>query len=129
MKLRKTALLLAVALSVITLAGCTLSVGSYFAQSQGRMTGRYATYDGVKTRNIALESGHTLSLDYNIKVSKGTLTLALLNPDGEVVWKEDCTADRHAKIVYTPLTPGVHKLELTAEWTGGSYELKWTIDK
>jgi hypothetical protein len=80
-----------------------------------------------------------VTIDYEVMVRKRTLTLSLIDPDGETVWEE--TFDEaeeeggEAEIAYSgdyELAPapqgGRYKLRIEGDRTGGSYDVSWSVE-
>jgi hypothetical protein len=131
----RRAVLIALALLTMgaALIGCRrsrLSVG---------LRDTYTSFSGVEQKVLRLEAGETLELDYEVAVETGELTLLLLGPDGETIWREqfegaegsETVADAsHSgrKEVAVGEESGRYELRIIGRDTKGSFDISWRVE-
>ena len=123
-------LLVLLAISAI-LAGCASSsvkIGWYESTSATNVSARYATFTGVERATVHAGAGQTITLTYDVKVNKGTLTLALDAPDGTPLWEETFQEDAADTVTLTAPDEGRYTVRVAGDATGGSFDVSWGAD-
>lgn len=130
LKTRMISLSIMVLAAGLVLTACgssSLRIGWRETSGFSRKTARYVTFDGVEKKNIRLQSGETLHMEWNAAVEKGSLTLEIQDPDQHTLWKESFTADDRGSIDLNVEKNGLYTLRIQGGSTGGGYELDWEI--
>ena len=129
MRKRNIGLAILTLISITLLSGCSYSfrLGYVGSNQSHRMSGRYVTYHGSNSKNISLTATDTLEIKYNVDLSKGSLTLTLLDPAGDVLWEEEFSGKHRNTVRISTNTEGKHKLNLTANGAGGKHEVSWLV--
>ncbi len=128
---RKGLLILAllwVTVATVLLAGCSLRIGFVGSDSIGRTNAKFDTYVGTKQQSISLEQGQSLQLEYDVKVSKGSLHISVNQPDGTLMWEELFTEGGKATLNLPATQSGAHRITIKADKAGGSFDVKWRKD-
>lgn len=100
------------------------TVMSNSSDSSSRMKMSYKYFQGTKTREISLNKTEVLTINYKNSVTKGTLTLMVLDAKGNVLkllnsnnsGKENITVAENEKI----------RIKAEGDKACGSYEVSWS---
>ena len=94
----------------------------------GEMSYSFRTFKGYESRSFDAVEGETITLDYQAQVDKGSLTLILEDPNGDIAWQiplEDGLDDRaEVKVSQT----GKYRIAVSAENAGGSFTVQWEVE-
>ena len=140
----RNAILLTTALLVVAglFVGCgarsSLRIGWLESGRPGHVTARYRTFSGVERKSFRAKKNEAVEIDYEVEVEKGTLTLSVVDPDGETVWEEtfeetqgDGGASRTSFSGDYALEPvpqaGRYKLRIEGDQTGGRFDVSWDV--
>jgi hypothetical protein len=120
-----------VALSVVLLASCTVKSGTFVevcTDLPGDISCEVTTFEGKKSYSVRAEAGQTLTLAYDVAVSKRSMEIQVENPNGDVVWEvsiEDVAAD----VIELPLDKdGKYSVVLKGNGMGGEYDVSWDVE-
>ena len=99
------------------------AVMSISSDSSNRMKMSYKYFQGTRTREMSLKKGEVLTINYKSSVTKGTLTLKVLDASGNTIklldsnssGKETITAKEDEKI----------RIRAFGDKASGSYEINW----
>jgi hypothetical protein len=128
---RQLAMVVLFALSVTLLASCTVKSGAFVevcTDLPGDISCKATTFEGEKSYPVRAEAGQTLSLAYDVAVSKGSLEIQVRNPDGDMVWEvsiEDAAADT---IELSIDEDGRYSVVLKGDGMGGEYDVSWDVE-
>jgi len=64
-----------------------------------------------------------------VVLKKGDLTIRLSGPDGDVACADGTVGDNTGRISFDAPIAGDYHINLTGEDAGGSYDVKWIIQK
>jgi hypothetical protein len=105
----------------------SLKVGWVEQSGFNHTTASYTTFSGVERRRLNADAGETISLDYDVTVDDGALTLRIRDEQDTAVWEQTFTSD-HAGLVDIPLeNEGTYEIAIIGEKTGGGFDLNWQI--
>ncbi len=142
--LRRKPLLIALgAVIVLAIAGAVVTVG--FAGGSGSGPNRfvfssgfdrpahikhsYRTFVGLVRKEVTIEKGGALDVDYAATVTKGSLSIEVKDPTGNDLWRVNVPDDQHtngAKTVVAGQT-GSYVIVVTGLETSGSFDLSWGV--
>ncbi|WP_234121831.1 hypothetical protein [Clostridium hydrogenum] len=88
---------------------------------------KYAYLNGTQHRNIKLNSGEELSVNYSSRVKKGALKILLLSPEKKNV--KNLLDDNSGKFEYKASESGTFYLKIVGNKTEGQFNLDWKIKK
>lgn len=88
----------------------------------------YQRFDGREADRIRLRSNEPFSLDYEVEVEDGALTLQILAPGGDIVWEETFLVDAEDIFEFTPESSGRYTIRIEGDQTQGRFELNWDVD-
>ncbi len=115
------------------LAGCSSSnirIGWVGNNYPGRMNARFNTFTGTEDQSFQGNSGRTLTLDYEMTVEKGALTLRVTGPGnavlGENTVNQNTPSASDRLVVELPQT-GRYAVSVTGSDAGGSFDIAWTV--
>lgn len=124
MKKTTVALLL---ILLVTLTACTRRVGWVGMNYGTTFQATYNFFDGPKAETIRLEDGDVFTLDYDLNVDDGALTLQWIGPGNTMVWEETFTADAEDVFTFKPETGGRYTLRVIGDEAEGGFDLQWEI--
>jgi len=118
-------------LCLLLVAGCTseIRIGYIGSTQLHKMSARYVTYAGSNSKNINLSTGDGVQISYDIELKKGSISLSLTAPDGEVMWEESIDGHNSDEVTFTASQTGNHKLLLRATDAGGRHEVSWIVQR
>jgi hypothetical protein len=129
---RRTTMWLAVSLLVIALlAGCgqsRLQVGMMENHLPGRWEARYTTLIGTREDTVRADAGQTLTLDYDVKVEKGTLSITVTNPERKALWQVSLQEGEKDRIQLDLDQDGRYTIAVDGDSAGGSFDLSWGLE-
>ena len=131
-RLRK-AVVVGVALVVTStlLIGCgarsSLRVGWVANDGPTRRRARYTSFSGLERASFRAEAGEMIEIEYEVEVAEGTLTIELLDPEGDrVVYERFEEHDSDMVAVSAPRS-GRYRLRIEGEKTRGRYDVSWEV--
>lgn len=94
----------------------------------GHMTYEYRTFNGLAREQTNAMAGQTITLDYSLHVTKGSLTAEVVDPAGRVLWSIDVPSqeDRSGTATIPATEAGEYEVVLVGLDTGGSFDVLWT---
>jgi hypothetical protein len=107
----------------------SLRIGFVQRASDKRMSLRYQTFTAIEEQQETLEAGDTLVLAYDVVVTKGALTIAILDPEGTAVWDTTLREDGSNRVRIPITVGGVYTVRFRGDDTGGRTELSWEIER
>jgi hypothetical protein len=132
MRSRTRAALIIASLFVATalLVGCgstNLRIGWRSFNGSNRKRAKYVSFDGLESKTFRVEAGRTIELASQVTVEKGTLHLELIAPDGERLWGETFSEDRHAFATVSAQESGLYIVRIEGRETEGSFDVSWSV--
>lgn len=114
----------------VVLAGCSsssgLRIGWVGSDGRASMQARYAHWNGNKQKSISLAEGDMLEFDYEVKVSKGSLTIEVFAPSGDALHTLNLEQDAEEKMEITAQEAGRYTVRVRGEGTQGSFFISWS---
>lgn len=86
---------------------------------------RYGYLNGTQHKNIKLNSGEELTVNYSSVVKKGSLKILLLDSDKHKI--KNLLDDNSGKFKYTANKSGKYYLKILGDKTEGQFNLDWGI--
>jgi hypothetical protein len=102
-----------------------MSVWSSNSNSSNHTSASYRYFDGSKTRDISVNAGQTITINYTTVVQDGKLSVQLLDPDNVTIAEMPVGLSKTVEI--QTIKSGTYKLVITAVKSKGSYDLNWSI--
>ena len=91
----------------------------------------YRNFAGLVRQETGLEQGQALELTYEAEVTKGSLAMEVVDPDGTEVWRVNLPKGRQTdgRIVAEVSVPesGPYQVVVTGLDAGGSFDLSWQV--
>lgn len=126
--MRKSFLIMSVFLLVFTLSGCTyfnVSVADITNSEEGKISRTCSYWSGFGDRKIVIEKDGQ-EINFVIDMTEGTLTLTLVNSDGEEVYALTKEGECKEVISYTAEESGRYILKEKGSKFKGSYQIIWS---
>ena len=131
-RVRATRSALTLLLMSILLIGCgssTVRLGWSESKLPGRWRADYATFEGVEQTTFRVKKRQTVTLDYDVTVEKGMLTLKIIGPDGESHWERSFGETTDGVVTLTASQKGRYQVYVEGKGTGGSFDLSWNTEE
>lgn len=119
--------ILIVLIILLLLASCNFRQGWVEVSYRDRIQATYAFFDGQHGTSVEVPSGDRLMVEYDLDVSKGRLSLKILDPERRVVWEAEFTENSSGSFSFTTETGGLYRLIVIGEESGGGFDLNWEI--
>ena len=113
---------------LVFFTACTIKVGWVSKNIANRFSASYYLFEGKQVDRIRLKPAESLTLDYDIEVEKGSLSLQIINPQGEIIWTVKFLEDAESQLVFIAETGGLYKVIVLGENAKGSFKLDWVIE-
>lgn len=104
-------------------------IGMIGAEKPGEMDYSYSTFNGYESQSLDLKAGQNLKIEYEVKVSKGNLRLAVEGPEAEILWETVLEEDGQDRVEVTIEAEGRYLLYIEGEQTGGSFRVNWQTEE
>jgi hypothetical protein len=121
------------ALSAACLASCNnklgndtnLYVGAVSNSTDYGLKSSYMYFDGSEHRKIDVTAGQTVTFKYSSTVTKGELTMKVLENGTKKVLDLEAGASGEKSVI--AVSANYYTLEVTGDETKGGYDISWTI--
>jgi len=124
-----TLLTLLTLLLSLALTSCVRKVGWVGINYGGKMKASYRLFDGPQTSTVSLEAGEQVTLNYDVVVEEGSLTLTLADPEKEVIWQEVFESSGSGVFVFEAGQDGRYTLTTYGQKTQGSFDITWDSEE
>lgn len=108
---------------LIVITGCEKKVMYMWSNFGDQIKASYHHFHGTETKNITLEEGEILYLEYSSKVQEGSLTITLLDPDGKEVAQLETNTTGTMQV--EAASTGSYRLVIKGNKTKGSFDVTW----
>jgi hypothetical protein len=96
------------------------------AYSDRRVHASYDEYDGSERDPFRLSAAGPILVNYQARVSKGSLTLRIEDPDGKTAFSQNLSADTPATEVIVPgPKAGDYAMVIEGHKTAGSFDVSF----
>ncbi len=123
----KKMMLLMTLIFAVFFSGCTTKANWVGMNYGDQFCATYFLFDGNQKETFSLTAGETLTLDYDVDVDAGRLTLQLEDASGEIVWAKTFLESAASVFGYTVLSSGRYTLKVIGDQTQGGFDLSWEI--
>jgi hypothetical protein len=116
------------ALAVGLFAGCGrsgLRIGWTEMSGLDRKRCTYRYFSGREIQGFRADAGETVELDYEARVTKGTLAIRIEDPNDVEVWQARLDADDEGSVEFTAETSGRYTVVVLGDETRGGFEVEW----
>lgn len=100
------------------------TIASISSDSSSRMKMSYKYFQGTKTKEITLKKAEVLTINYKSSVTKGDLTLKVLDSKGNTI--KTLESDSTGKETVTAAENEKIKIRIEGKSASGSYEVSWS---
>ena len=90
-------------------------------------TAHYTTFTGTKATSVNAREGQKLVLDYDVRVTKGTLNIKITDPYDETMWGVTLDKNSTDRIPINIYQDGRYTIVLTGQDAGGSWDITWDV--
>ena len=113
---------------LVILTGCNYRQGWVEMTYANRMRATYSLFDGQHGTAIGLIAADgTMTLTYDLEITKGNLSLQILNPGREVVWEDTFSESTKGSTSFTAEIDGRYRINVVGGETAGGFDLHWEI--
>jgi hypothetical protein len=113
------------------LTGCgygRVTIGMVENHLPGRWKASYTTLTGTKEDTVRADAGQTLTVDYDVKVDKGTLSLQASERGNPALWKVSLQEDAKDAVELSLEQGGLYTIAIDGTDAGGSFDLSWELE-
>ncbi len=126
---KKSLIMITALILAFLLGGCAQEMVPYEDTSGGvpvhKISNSYQLLNAQKYAQIQGEAGRTLHLAYTATVSAGSLTLELVAPDKQSLWKISPQSSGNGQVDLQLDQTGAYIFKVYASQTSGRYEVWW----
>lgn len=124
--MKKLILIITIVLFTL-LSACTRQIGWVGMNYGNSISATYQLFDGKQTETIRIDAGDKFSLDYEIDVNEGALTLQMVNPDKDIIWEAVFLQDTTDMFTFFSEEGGRYTLRILGDNTQGGFNIEWEI--
>jgi hypothetical protein len=123
--------LVSVALAGLLLlsSGCVTRNGTRVGWSSSlrstEYSATYASYNGTSSVPINVRESQ-VTFTYQVRVSKGSLSITVQDPQGKTLWKTSLKGDGSGSRVLDTGMTGSYTLVVGGQDTGGGFDIRWS---
>ena len=99
----------------------------YGSNDDGHILYNYSTFTGIENGSAHVETGQTISFDYDVRVDKGSLMIEWQDPDGTAVWKKSLVESDRGNEEIIVKSSGEYKIIIQGKNAGGDFDISWRI--
>ena len=132
--MRKMKRLTLASIALLALIGLTVGCGRSSLRIGWRETSglrhkdaSYKSFDGVERGSFRAQAGEPIVLDYALEVDEGSLTMVLVDPDGNRIWSETFHEDDADVKRLTAPSGGRYSVRIQGVSTSGGFEISWQV--
>lgn len=117
-------------LVVVVASGCHRRVGFVGTNVPGHIEASYISYTGEAKREVDMEVGDTLHIEYLMVVEEGRLSIKVMDPDENVLKRLDATSRddrREGTLTVEAPVGGEYLIVVRGELTRGQYDVSWEV--
>lgn len=118
----------------LLLSGCDFSkikIGEvrmmYGSNDDGHISYNYSTFTGIENGSAHVETGQTISFDYDVKVDKGSLMIEWQDPVGNAVWRKRLVESDRGNDEIIVKSSGKYIIIIQGKNAGGDFDISWRI--
>ena len=113
------------------LAACghsTVQIGFVQNKIGDHWNAHYNTFIGTKSTSVKASAGQTLTLNYDVTVTKGELGLKVTNPSGDSLWEVNLQDDSKDTVQIPIDQGGRYAIAITGkDDNSGSWDITWAV--
>jgi hypothetical protein len=87
----------------------------------------YDLFSGQEQKTLNLDQDQVLDLNFDIQVDDGSLTLQLIDEDGNVSWEESFLDDSSGSVDLQIDDDGLYEISINGQKTKGGFEIDWEL--
>jgi len=118
----------------LVVSGCDLSkikFGEvrmmYGSNDDGHISYNYSTFTGIENGSAHVETGQTISFDYDVTVDKGSLMIEWQDPNGNAVWQKRLVESDRGNDEIIVESSGEYVIIIQGKNAGGDFDVSWRI--
>jgi hypothetical protein len=118
----------------LLLSGCDFSkinIGQvrmmYGSNDDGHILYNYSTFTGIENGSAHVETGQTISFDYDVRVDKGSLMIEWQDPNGTAVWQKSLVESDRGNEEIIVESSGKYMIIIQGKNAGGDFDISWRI--
>lgn len=114
--------------SLSMLSACNYRRGWVEVMYTDRMRATYDLLDGQHGTTVTLAAEEVMTLEYDLEVTKGSLSLQVVAPDKDMIWEGNFHNSSTGSISVSAPIEGRYRLLIIGDETSGSFDLHWEIN-
>jgi len=122
---RNIKLIIVVLVGLFALTGCGKRVMFAETNFPEHTKASYKLFSDTESKRIKADKGEIIHLEYASEVEKGSLSILLYDPDGNLIADLETNAEGMKDV--TASESGKYKLNITGVDAKGSFNIKWKV--
>jgi len=130
-RFRSTFMISLIMILTILFAGCgqsNVQVGWTECTLSGHWQASYVRFSGAETQILCAQTAQILTIEYEVDVNKGDLTIVLMDQLDEILWDIYLQEDAHETVKVPLPQAGRYALIVQGNDTGGGFDLSWELN-
>lgn len=87
----------------------------------------FSTFTGTESNKFKAQKGDLIKPTYDVTLTKGKITIELISPTKELVWKKDIQQNEQGMTEFVLEESGWYTFLVTGKAAGGSFYLSWDV--
>jgi len=104
----------------------SVRIGFVGSNYSNHMDYEFSTFTGTESNKFKAQKGDLIKPTYDVTLTKGKITIQLISPTKELVWKKDIQQNEQGMTELVLEESGWYTFLVTGKAAGGSFYLSWT---
>ena len=105
----------------------SVRIGFVGSNYSNHMDYEFSTFTGTESNKFKAQKGDLIKPTYDITLTKGKITIQLISPTKELVWKKDIQQNEQGMTELVLEESGWYTFLVTGKAAGGSFYLSWDV--
>jgi len=105
----------------------SVRIGFVGSNYSNHMDYEFSTFTGTESNKFKAQKGDLIKPTYDVTVTKGKITIELISPTKELVWKKDIQQNEQGMTEFVLEESGWYTFLVTGKAAGGSFYLSWDV--
>ena len=105
----------------------SVRIGFVGSNYSNHMDYEFSTFTGTESNKFKAQKGDLIRPTYNVTLTKGKITIELISPTKELVWKKDIQQNEQGMTELVLEESGWYNFLATGKTAGGSFYLSWDV--
>jgi len=105
----------------------SVRIGFVGSNYSNHMDYEFSTFTGTESNKFKAQKGDLIKPTYDVTLTKGKITIELISPTKELVWKKDIQQNEQGMTEFVLEESGWYTFLVTGKAAGGSFYLSWDV--